>query len=170
MRPSQRDRARTASSRDVAQAAGGDDMKKPSIVIPLSSTPRRKALVRPLPRVQSSAVRAVERLEERGAIRYPSLTSVSMETLSALLDEALRAVSRPAMAGAVGLMIMASGCADGQDTPPTAKLTPLNKTQNINKHNAPHHDTPHLAGRPRLINSIGTAGTPLNPGDELDEL
>lgn len=96
----------------------------------------RKELVRPLPRVDPCAARPVTHLEERGAIRYPSLASVSMESLNALLDEALRSARRPAMAGAVGLAMLAGGCQEANDAP-AATLAPLGEVQDMPTQDAP---------------------------------
>ena len=98
---------------------------------------RRKPLIDALPPLDPSAARPLARLEERGAIGYPSLAALSIETLSvlsietlsALLDDAMRAVRRPAMAGAVGFAVMASACTETQDAMPAATLVPLGATQ-----------------------------------------
>lgn len=150
-------------------------MRKPN------STPRRKELVRPLPRLDVAAARPVAHLEERSAIRYPSLTSVSMEALSALLDEAVRVVRRPAMAGAVGLAIMASGCEDAREVP-AATLVPLGETHDMAERDAPEKlELPGAGGWGSLAGGSGgssngggsgggsgSALTPCDPGLSTD--
>ena len=100
------------------------------------TTLRRKQLVRPIAQVDPSDARNVARLEERGATRYPSLASLSMEALSALLDDALRTVRRPAMAGAVGLAVLAGGCQESHDAA-GATLAPLGEVQDMPSQDAP---------------------------------
>lgn len=90
---------------------------------------RKKPLIDALPPLDPGAARPLARLEERGAIGYPSLAALSLDSLSALLDDAMRAVRRPAMAGAVGFAVMASGCTETQDAMPAASLVPLGATQ-----------------------------------------
>ena len=99
---------------------------------------RRKPLIDALPPLDPSAARPLARLEERGAIGYPSLAALSIETLSALLDDAMRAVRRPAMAGAVGFAVMASACTETQDAIPAATLVPLGATQDTGAREKPN--------------------------------
>ncbi len=94
------------------------------------------------PRTVAQATRAVARVEQRTAIRYPSLA-----------------------AGAVGFALLASGCRAAPDAVPGATLTPLGAGADTGKPDAPPTLALPGAGGWGSLAAGGGAGTPsADPG------
>lgn len=134
---------------------------------PPDRTALRKVRASSVARASAASARPIARIDERTPIRYPSLTAGSMEALCALLDDALHAVSRPGVLGAVGLAMLASGCQDPPDAPPAATLAPLGASADTSPRGTPSTLTLPGTGGWGSLAAGGGAGTPTH-GTEPD--